>query len=284
MTVNAFVAAASQEKSPRQHAVATRKSSFSASIGTQPRESWSARSGIDRCKVIRLPQSGHESDDELVVRIRSGDREAFSQLVTRYQRRVQRLALSFVRNEHDAQEVVQDAFLRVHLGLRGFRGESSFYTWLYRIVVNLAVDANRRPFRQGVSWEAIAERVDDSRSFELPRFIDSDPHEAMSRMELDQRLTAALTHLAPCHRAVIVMREVDGMSYREIAEKLHISKGTVMSRLFHARRRLQRTLANVIFRALRLNDEFSQSLSARAKIMEPSKAIWAANQALVVAQ
>ncbi len=189
-------------------------------------------------------ESYQESDDELVGRIRAGDTGAFSQLVGRYERRVQQLALSFVRNEHDAQELVQDAFLRVHLGLGGFRGTSSFYTWLYRIVVNLAVDAKRRPYRQRVGWESIAECADDSRSFELPRISNSDPHEAMSRSELDQRLTAALTQLPPYHRAVIVMREVDGMSYQEMAENLHISKGTVMSRLFHARRRLQHTLAS----------------------------------------
>ncbi len=86
-----------------------------------------------------------DSDDELVHRIRAGDGTAFSQLVERYQRRIQQLALSLVRNEHDAQEVVQDAFLRVYLGLAAFRGTSSFYTWLYRIVVNLAIDAKRRP-------------------------------------------------------------------------------------------------------------------------------------------
>lgn len=245
--MNIFVAQVSQERLLLQLPIPTQKSSFSPSIETQFRQPRSAKSAIDRHKATREPKSDHESDDELVGRIRAGDGGAFSRLVQRYQRRIQQLALSFVRNEHDAQEVVQDAFLRVHLGLGSFRGTSSFYTWLYRIVVNLAIDAKRRPYRQRVGWESIAERADDSRSLELPRIVNSDPHEAMRQTELDQRLTAALTHLAPYHRAVIVMREVDGMSYREMAEYLHISKGTVMSRLFHARRRLQRTLANEIF-------------------------------------
>ena len=187
-----------------------------------------------------------ETDDELVYRIQAGDRGAFAQLVERYQRRILQLALGFVRNERDAEEVVQDAFLRVHLSITGFRGTSSFYTWLYRIVVNLAIDTNRKPHKQRVAWESIAESVNDSRALELPRMVNSDPLEALTRMELNQRISMAMTHLAPYHRAVIVMREIDGMSYQEMAESLRISKGTVMSRLFHARRRLQRSLSNEI--------------------------------------
>jgi RNA polymerase sigma-70 factor (ECF subfamily) len=184
-----------------------------------------------------------ESDDELVERTREGDTEAFERLVSRYRRRILQLALSFVRNERDAEEVVQDAFFRVHLGLTTFRGTSSFYTWLYRIVVNLAIDARRKPHRHRVGWESIAESANDSRSLELPRINDSDPYEALSRMELNQRISSAMMHLPPYHQAVIIMREIDGMSYQEMAESLRISKGTVMSRLFHARKRLQRSLS-----------------------------------------
>lgn len=183
--------------------------------------------GPSRTHCVDRPEP--DSDDELVNRIRAGDSCAFSRLVERYQRRILQLALSFVRNEHDAQEVVQDAFLRVHLGLGAFRGTSSFYTWLYRIVVNLAIDAKRRPSRQRIGWESIAECANDSRSFELPRISNSDPQEAMYRVELEQRISSALKHLTPYHRAVILMREVDGMSYQEMAEFLQISKGTVMS-------------------------------------------------------
>lgn len=244
--MNAFVAELGQERPANHAAVATRKPSYPPPFAAHARKAGPTKQPPRRCTPNGASKSYQESDDELVGRVRAGDRGAFSQLVERYQRRVQQLALSFVRNEHDAQEVVQDAFLRVHLGLGGFRGTSSFYTWLYRIVVNLAIDAKRRPYRQRVGWESIAECVNDSRSFELPRISNSDPQEAMSRLELDQRLTAALTQLAPYHRAVIVMREVDGMSYQEMAENLRISKGTVMSRLFHARRRLQHTLANEI--------------------------------------
>jgi len=148
-----------------------------------------------------------------------------------------------MRNEHDAQEIAQEAFLRAYLGLGNFRGASSFYTWLHRIVFNLAIDAKRNPYRQRIDWESIAESTDDVRALALPRIRNSDPQEALLQLELRCRLNSALAKLNSFHRAVIVMREVEGMSYREIAASLRISKGTVMSRLFHARRRLQQGLA-----------------------------------------
>jgi RNA polymerase sigma-70 factor, ECF subfamily len=183
------------------------------------------------------------TDDELIARLKAGEIAAFDLLVNRHQRRVHQLALGLMRNEHDAQEIVQEAFLRAYLGLNGFRGASSFYTWLHRIVFNLAIDAKRHPFRHRINWEAIAERADDTRAFDLPRVHNSDPHETFARFELNCTLNSALSKLNSFHRAVIVMREVEGMSYQEMADSLRISKGTVMSRLFHARRRLQQRLA-----------------------------------------
>ncbi len=185
----------------------------------------------------------HPTDEEVLSRLRAGDIAAFDVLVKRYQQRVHQLALGLMRNEHDAEEVVQEAFLRAYLALDGFRGASSFYTWLHRIVFNLAIDAKRHPYRQRIDWESIAECADDTRAFALPRLRNSDPHETLLRFELNCRLNAALSKLNRFHRTVIVMRELEGMSYREMAASLQISKGTVMSRLFHARRRLQQGLA-----------------------------------------
>jgi RNA polymerase sigma-70 factor, ECF subfamily len=182
------------------------------------------------------------SDEELVTRLKGGEIAAFDLLVKRHRHRIYRLALTLMRNEHDAEEVVQDAFMRAFVGLHGFRGTSSFYTWLYRIVVNLAIDARRRVFRQRIDWETIAERADDTRAFELPRIHSADPYEAVVHMELRRSTCAAFSELTAYHRKAIVMRELEGMSYQEISERLHISKGTVMSRLFHARRRLQKGL------------------------------------------
>jgi len=240
--VNALIANRPQQatSSPLE---SIRKRPPFAKAGFAPRSAGDSDFALGKPAKARPPQST-ETDDELVYRTQAGDRSAFAQLVERYQRRILQLALGFVRNERDAEEVVQDAFLRVHLSITGFRGTSSFYTWLYRIVVNLAIDSNRRPHKQRVAWESIAESANDSRALELPRMINSDPLEALTRMELSQRISMAMTHLAPYHRAVIIMREIDGMSYQEMAESLRISKGTVMSRLFHARRRLQRSLSN----------------------------------------
>jgi len=171
--------------------------------------------------------------------VQSGDSRAFNLLVKRYQHRVQQLALSMMRNEQDAQEVAQEAFLRAYVGIRGFRGASSFYTWLHRIVVNLAIDSKRHPPRRQVDWECIDQRSDDTRCLDLPVRSMSDPYQAIQRAEVGRQLNSALALLKPFHRVVIVMRELEGMSYNDMALALRISKGTVMSRLFHARRRLQ---------------------------------------------
>lgn len=179
------------------------------------------------------------TDDELIARVQAGDTDVFDVLVVRHQRRAHQLALTLMRNEQDAQEIVQDAFLRAYAGVHAFRGASSFYTWLHRIVVNLAIDNRRHPLKHRMDWECIAERVDDTRGLEFPKLGDSDPFDVAQRAEIKRQLNTALAQLNPFHRAVIVMRELEGMSYRDMATALRISKGTVMSRLFHARRRLQ---------------------------------------------
>lgn len=185
-----------------------------------------------------------EQDRELVDRARAGDLQAFRQLVEAHQSKAFALALGLVRNEQDAREIVQEAFLRVHRGLSKFQGGSSFFTWLYRIVTNLSIDHLRRPLhREG----ALQENMDLGELSELPlvsRVEGADPVDAIFRRELRQRIDAELQRLPPYHRGVIVMREVHGMSYEEMAQAMRVSKGTIMSRLFHARQKLQRALKN----------------------------------------
>ncbi len=184
-----------------------------------------------------------EVDGRLVVLARSGNVPAFRSLVERHRRRAFAVAVNLVRDERDAQEVVQEAFLRVHRGLDSFEGGSAFSTWLYRIVTNLAIDVTRRPSRrEAASLDAddLDDRVDQPL---LARVDGSDPVAAIRRIEIRSELAAALAALPPYHRGVILMREVEGMSYEEMAETMHVSKGTIMSRLFHARRKLQRALA-----------------------------------------
>ena len=165
----------------------------------------------------------------------------------RHQRRAFAIAVSLVRDENDARELVQEAFLRVYRNLGSFEGGSSFFTWLYRIITNLSIDLIRKPGRQAVDPDAARESTDDSGEVDFPlvsRIDGADPVDVVRRAEIAGRLRQALDALPDYHRGVILMREVEGMSYEEIAESMGVSKGTVMSRLFHARQKLQRVLVD----------------------------------------
>ena len=183
-----------------------------------------------------------EQDRKLILRAQSGDTGAFRLLVERHQRRVFAIALGLVRDEQDAREIAQEAFLRVHKGLGQFHGGSSFFTWLYRIVTNLSIDLMRKPSRREAELHFALE-VDDADSSLLPP-AENDPYDAVRRTQLSERIQHALEQLPPYHRGVILMREVEGMSYEEMAEAMRVSKGTIMSRLFHARKKLQRALSD----------------------------------------
>jgi len=183
-----------------------------------------------------------EEDRDLILQAKAGDRGAFRKLVERHQRRAFAIAVGLVRDENDAREIVQEAFLRVHRGLDAFEGGSSFFTWLYRIVANLSIDAMRKPHRR--ESEALDPEINDD-GFDQPllsRLEGADPVDVVRRGEIRRRIEAALEELPPYHRGVILMRELEGMSYEEMAEAMGVSKGTIMSRLFHARRKLQRAL------------------------------------------
>ena len=155
--------------------------------------------------------------------------------------------MGLVRDENDAREIVQEAFLRVYKGLPTFEGGSSFFTWLYRIVTNLAIDLMRKPGRKGAELDEGRNVADDPEGeLALVSRIDgADPIDVVRRKEMAARIQTALDALPWYHRAVILMREVEGMSYEEMAEAMGVSKGTIMSRLFHARQKMQRALADV---------------------------------------
>jgi RNA polymerase sigma-70 factor, ECF subfamily len=186
-----------------------------------------------------------EEDRDLILRAQKGDQAAFRQLVERHQRRAFAIAMGLVRDENDARELVQDAFLRVYKGLGSFQGSSSFFTWLYRIVTNLAIDLMRKPGRRDAELNDGQASTEDESDFPLVARIDgADPLDVVRRREIAARIQTALDALPPYHRGVILMREVEGMSYEEMAEAMGVSKGTIMSRLFHARQKLQRALAD----------------------------------------
>jgi len=188
-----------------------------------------------------------EEDRALIARAQAGDKAAFRRLVERHQRRAFAIALGLVRDENDARELVQDAFLRVYKSLGSFQNNSSFFTWLYRIITNLSIDLIRKPGRQTTDLKEAQLELDESSDFDLPflsRFDGADPADVVRRGEIAERLRTALDALPSYHRAVVVMREIDGLSYEEMAQAMGVSKGTIMSRLFHARQKLQRALAD----------------------------------------
>ncbi len=202
-----------------------------------------------RQRALKAAREGEaEVDLGLVRRAQNGDDAAFRALVERHQRRAFAVALGLVRSEQDARDIVQEAFLRVHRSLPSFQGASTFFTWLYRIVTNLAIDLVRRPGRNVVELEEERQRTSSpSEPVDHPwvsRVDGADPVDVLRRKELAARMRAAIDALPSYHKAVILMREVEGLSYEEMAEAMQVSKGTIMSRLFHARQKLQKALAD----------------------------------------
>src|SRR5438445_1246755 len=182
------------------------------------------------------------ADDRKLVRAaQKGEEQAFRDLVVKYQRRVYQLALGMTKDPDDAMDISQETFVRVHRYLPSFKGDSSFFTWTYRIATNLCLDSARRRGR--------SERVEmDESDAEIEARMDppsaalAAPQRAALNAELKAKIDDALASWAETHRAILLLREVEGLSYEELARALGIRKGTVMSRLFHARLKMQRKL------------------------------------------
>jgi RNA polymerase sigma-70 factor (ECF subfamily) len=186
-----------------------------------------------------------QRDLELVKRVQAGDRAAFRQLFDLHHRRAYAVAFGVLKHRQDALDVVQESFVKVHKHIASFQGTSSFYTWLYRIVMNLAIDQlRRRKTGKSVEYDDAVLKGGEAAVEEsvLPRMLDQNPRKAVIRRELLAKMEAALAELPEYHRQVILLREVEGLSYEEMAEALDVPKGTIMSRLFHARRKMQTAL------------------------------------------
>jgi RNA polymerase sigma-70 factor (ECF subfamily) len=178
----------------------------------------------------------------LVERFRRGDEAAFEELFRRYREAIHAVAWRVTGNHEEALDVVQEAFLRAYRGAAGFRAESGFYSWLRRIATNLAIDrlrARRESEPGALEEETLAE---EAQAPQAARLAEEDPVEQVAGRELAAALSAALEQLGPEHRAVLVLHAQEGLSYKEIAEHLDCPIGTVMSRLFYARRTLAEKL------------------------------------------
>lgn len=185
------------------------------------------------------------SDLELVQRSRSGEQEAFRLLVHRYQRRLYGVCFSMVRNRDDALDLVQETLLKIHRYLDRFEG-GSFVTWSYRIATNVCIDHLRKQRRfQHVEFDDsrdVGEEEEGLTSWQSSALLRVDPERLLRKRELLRKIDEAIEDLSPIHRQVITLREVEGLSYQEIADIAEISLGTVMSRLHHARKRVQARL------------------------------------------
>jgi len=184
-----------------------------------------------------------EPEKALVQRASKGDRDAYRILVEKYQNRVYSLIVSMVKSKEDAEDITQEAFVKAYLSLKNFRGDSSFYTWIYRVAYNMTIDFKRRSSKRS-EFLATGPRSEDGS--EAPPLdgvaTDGNPLEEVERRELAGSLEKAMAQLTEEHRAVIMLREVDGLSYSEIADVVGVSQGTVMSRIHYAKKYLQQAL------------------------------------------
>ena len=191
--------------------------------------------------------SAREADAELVQRVQAGDKQAFNLLVSKYQRRVIRLLSRLIRDPAEIEDVTQEAFIKAYRALPNFRGESAFYTWLYRIAVNTAKNylaaQGRRPrtvseFQGG----------DDGESFEAIDVVEDNntPESAMLTRQVAETVNRAIEALPEDLRTAITLREIEGLSYEEIAQAMSCPIGTVRSRIFRAREAISEQLKPVL--------------------------------------
>ncbi len=178
------------------------------------------------------------SDWELVQKCQAGEIGAFQELVSRYHQKIYVVIVGLLRNREDALDVAQETFFRAYRKIKSFQGGSSFYTWLYRIAVNMAIDSQRRQKRNPLDFRETMDGL-----FEEQNEVARDPFSDVHDRELREKLAAAINDLTPEHKAVIILRTVEGLSYKDIGEILGCSEGTVMSRLHYARKKLQEKLS-----------------------------------------
>ena len=182
------------------------------------------------------------SDQALVERVQRGDRRAFDLLVLRYQQRIVKLIMRYVHDPAEAQDVAQETFIKAYRALPRFRGESAFFTWLYRIAINTAknylVTLQRRP----VSFDP---DLQDPENYEISsRLKDEESPEGIAlQQELGRTVVAAIASLPQELRSAIMLREIDGLSYEEIAQAMDCPVGTVRSRIFRARAAIDESIA-----------------------------------------
>lgn len=181
----------------------------------------------------------------LVQRVQKGDKTAFDLLVRKYQHKVVKLVTRYLRDPADAEDVAQEAFIKAYRAIPQFRGDSAFYTWLYRIAINTAKNAIVSRDRSPVEFDLDLQNVEESNSMQL-RLADSEtPESLLQTEEIRETVNRAIEALPEDLRTAIVLRELEGLSYEDIAQAMDCPVGTVRSRIFRAREAIDKRLSEV---------------------------------------
>ena len=181
----------------------------------------------------------HE-ETQMISRCQQGDQEALKEIYDKYHTKVYRVAYSVVRRREDALDIVQEVFIKLFRSIKNFKGRSHFYTYLYRMAMNTAIDHTRRGGKRFVS------SLDEEGSFEPSDGVEKGPERILLQKELEERVNLALNRLPAEQKAAIIFRDVEGLSYQEMAEAMGCSIGTVMSRLHYGRKRMQGLLKDYV--------------------------------------
>jgi RNA polymerase sigma-70 factor (ECF subfamily) len=184
-------------------------------------------------------------DLELVRRVQKGDKSAFDLLVRKYQHKVLKLVSRYLRDPADAEDVAQEAFIKAYRALPQFRGDSAFYTWLYRIAINTAKNALLSRDRNPVEFDLDLQNVEESSAMQARLADPETPESLLATEEIRETVNRAIEALPEDLRTAIVLRELEGLSYEDIAAAMDCPVGTVRSRIYRAREAIDRRLSDV---------------------------------------
>jgi len=191
-------------------------------------------------------ETSRQQDDALIARTQAGEAAAFDELIVKYSPRLYGLVYNMTSNHEDTNDLLQDIWSKAYRSIKGFRGKSSFYTWMHSIGVNMTINfLKKRSRRRLVSLDDIDSGVQNDKEF-IELTASTTPVREADLGELQKRLNEAMQKLSHDHRAVVTMFDIQGMPHAEIAKILGISEGTVRSRLFYAHRQLQNFLSEFL--------------------------------------
>lgn len=179
-------------------------------------------------------------ESEIISRCQQGDQEALKEIFDKYHKKVYRIAYGVVRHREEAFDIVQEVFIKLFRSIKNFKGRSQFYTYLYRMVMNTAIDHARKAGKQFIS------SLDEEGSFEPFDNVERGPERMLLQKELEGRVKLAMDKLPAEQKAALIFRDVEGLSYQEMSEAMGCSIGTVMSRLHYGRRRVQELLKDYV--------------------------------------